>query len=320
MHKNNHKASIVRYFKSWCWVPFSVAIGVLSVSILSSDGWGHEWAISAILWFSLSTFGPALIALSIREATKLRRPIAVLCNKPPHICVQPIGMAISGITFLIVALTTQLSVEVFPFIGPARVHAFVVTCTFFLNYGALAYVYANLVALAVRLGNLEVKGKVFSWPRDSITAIEAVYVRLLMVGGLVYLASVGIFRYTPWAVSWGELNRPWVLLWVVPPGLGLISFFGVFSVALHKLLLQCRERAERELNEQLCLSYDAWKDRRDTTAENSISSLLKWRDSIRLEKVWPMNLRASIITVTTLLLPSIEAIAKVAKLGAQLTS
>jgi hypothetical protein len=106
---------------------------VLSVSILRSDGWDHEWAISAILWSSLSTFVPALIALSIREATSLRKPVAVPCNKPPLICVQPIGMALSGVTFLTLVLATQLSVDVFPFTGPARVHAFIVACTFFLS-------------------------------------------------------------------------------------------------------------------------------------------------------------------------------------------
>jgi hypothetical protein len=167
--------------------------------------------------------------------------------------------------------------------------------------------------LVIRLGKTEVRSEVFLWPNDGVAAIYTIYVRLLLVGGASYLVGVAIVRFTPWANSWSDLNQPWILLWVFPPGVALIIYFVAFSVALHKVLLQCRARAEQEINEQLHHIYVAWKTNREIGAESSISALLKWRESVRLERIWPMDLKAGIATIVTLLIPSIEAFAKLVR-------
>jgi hypothetical protein len=296
------------------WVALSILIALLSVAVLLSNWWDHAWFVSALLWFSLSAAGPAFIALALQEISKLRNLIVEIFIEPPSISVQPVQLAISGIVFLCIALETMLSVDFFPFNDRWANHsAYVIACTFFLSYGALAYVYVATLLLVIRLGNTRVWSEVFLWPHDGIAEIYSVYVRLLLVGGTSYILAVAIVRFTPWANSWSDLNETWILLWVFPPGLALIVYFVAFSVALHKVLLQCRARAEQEINEQLHHIYDAWKSNREIGAESSISALLKWRESVRLERIWPMDLKAGIATIVTLLIPSIEAIAKLVR-------
>jgi hypothetical protein len=304
----NQNANSLRFHIRW--ISLSATIGALSVAVLQSDGWDHEWAISALLWFSLSAAGPAFVALALHEVSKLRGPIADISAEPLDISVKPVHLAISGIAFLSIALETTLSVDVFPFIGWARVTAFIVASTFFLSYGALAYVYGAMFLLAVRLGKVRVRRDIFSWPHESIAEIHSIYFHLFLIGSTSYLLSVAIVRFTPWATTWLDLNQPWVRLWVFPPGLAAIVFFVAFSVALHKVLLQCRVRAEREIGEQLQRIYDLWKTNREPSAEGSISALLKWRETVRLERLWPMDLKAGIVTIVTLLIPTIQAIAK----------
>lgn len=197
-------------------------IGALSVAVIKSKGWSHEWAISALLWFSLSVAGPGFVALALHEVSKLRGSLQIF-TEPVGISIKPIQLAICGIFFLSLALATTLSVEMLPFIGWARVAAFIIGCTFFLSYGALAYVYGAMFLLAIRLGQARVRSDVFSWPHESIAVIQSVYVHLLLIGGISYFLSVAIVRFTPWARTWLDLNQTWILLWVVPPGLAAIA-------------------------------------------------------------------------------------------------
>jgi len=308
------------FARAYWWALCSAVIGIMSFAVLLSKGWDSEWAVSAILWFTLSTIGPALICFSIQETDRLRKSLSVLCDIQHFGRPSAMGMLLSAVGFLSIALSTHLDIDVFPFEGFAKVLAMIVACAFFLSYGSLAYVYSTFVVLAVRLGRQKVNGSMFAWPRESVAAIYATYKRLLTLGAVVYLASIGIFRFTPWADSWSALNQPWVLLWVIPPGLALVAFLGVFTLALHKVLRQFRDRAEKELNSQLCHIYELWKDTRCAKAENSISELLKWRDIVRQERVWPMDLKTLVVTATTLLIPSFEAIVNVARLAGRLTS
>jgi hypothetical protein len=308
MSKVNQIADSIRFHIRW--ISLSATIGALSVAVLLSNGWDHEWAISAILWFSLSAAGPAFVALALHEVSKLRAPLAEISAEPLDISVQPRHLVASGMAFLGIALETTLSLDVFPFIGWARVTAFILACTFFLSYGALTYVYAAMLLLAVRLGKARVRRVILFWPNENLGAVHSVYFRLFWIGSMSYLLSVAIVRFTPWAKTWRDLNQPWVRLWVVPPAVAALIFFVSFTVALHKVLLQCRLQAERDIGEQLQRIYDLWKTNREPSAEGSISALLKWRESIRLERLWPMDLKASLVTVVTLLIPTIQAIAK----------
>jgi hypothetical protein len=290
------------------WSLSSATIGLLSVAVLSSEGWDHKWAISAILWFFLSAIGPALLALAIGEVSKLRALVTDISADPLNFSVGARGLAICGIAVLGLAVATTVSVDIFPFIGWAQVAAFVIVCTFFLSYGALIYVYGATFMLAVRLLKVRVRAEVFSWPRDSVRAIHSIYMRLLLVGATAYLLGVAVVRLTPWSRSLLDLTQPWIGLWVLPPGLAAIAFFASFNIALHNVLLRCRGRAEREITENLQLVYDSWKTNRERSAEGSISELLKWRESIRLERLWPMDLKAGVVTVVTLLIPTIDAV------------
>lgn len=271
---------------------------------------------SALLWFSLSISGPPLVALMLNEVTKLRALVADVSDDPLEISMRPMRLVMCGVAFLSLALATTFSIDVFHDVFPinrwARVMAFIIASSFFVSYGALAYIYGAILMLVVRLGKTRVRGDIFSWPHESIEAIHAIYVRLLLAGGAAYLLGVGVVRFTPWARNWHDLNQPWILLWVFPPGLAAIIFFGFFSFALHKLLLQCRTRSEREINEQLQRIYNTWKTNSEPGTESSISALLKWRENIRLNRVWPMDFKAVIATIVTLLIPTIEAIAKLA--------
>jgi nucleotide-binding universal stress UspA family protein len=274
------------------WITPSITIGAASIAVLLSKGWNHEWAVSAVLWFSLSAVAPALVALALRDVAALRRSIADISTNVLDIPVQPLPLAACGFAALGVALATRLSVDIFPFIGWARTAAFLVACAFFLSYGALAYIFGVTFLLAVRLGNARIQSDVLSWPNERIASIHAVYVRLLLVGGTSYLAGVAVVRFAPRYGSWHALNDPWNRFWVLPPAFAAIAFFVVFSVALHKVLRQCRNRSERAIDEHLQQSYALWKTSHDPASASAISELLKWRESVRAEKLWPMDFKA----------------------------
>jgi hypothetical protein len=179
-------------------------------------------------------------------------------------------------------------------------------------------VYGVLIVLAFGLGKARVTGDTFSWPHESISAISTVYFRLLLIGGALYLLGVSVVWLSPGGQSL-TLNKTWARLWVFPPGLAVLGFFAIFNLALHNLLLQCRARAERDIVGHLQTLYDNWKTNREPAVETSISALLKWRESVRLERLWPMDLKAGVITVLTLLIPTIEALVKIVRQASQLT-
>ncbi len=295
------------------WITASLTIFIISLMVLLSPQRDYLWMNSSILWFSLSGFGPAFIALMLNSISKLQQLGAEISDGSPRITVEPVGIAISSVVFLVFALATRLSVDVFPFIELwwAKMLAFFIACTFFLIYGAIAYMYILTFFFAIRLRKVQVSGDTFCWPRESIRAIHDVYIRLLLVGGTTYILGICIVRLTPWATSWQSLDQPWIHIWVLPPALALIVYFGIFSFALHRLLFQCRSRAEREISEKLQMKYDLWKNDVQSGFENSISALVTWRDNIRQERVWPMDFKTTIATIVTLLIPTIEAIVTV---------
>lgn len=305
---------------SLSWVPLGIVISALSVSALQSKGWDQSWAVSASLWFGLSAVGPGVTAYSISEAKKLHMPLSRIGRISIRSTPSVFGMTASGLLLLVIALCTQLSVAIFPFSGLAQVQSFLIACCFFLNYGALAYLYAHLWFVAVHIAFIQVKANVFFWPRNEINAIYAVYKRLLTIAGIIYLASIGILRFTPWATDWSALNQLWVLCWIVPPAIALLSFFAAMILSLHRVLRGYQQKAEEEIEESLAKRYAEWKNEFDPKIAESITTILKWRDYVRAEKTWPIDLKTAIITITTLLIPSIEASAKFLRMAGQITS
>ena len=305
---------------SLSWVPFVIGISVLSASAFQSKGWDRSWAASACLWFVLSAVGPGVTAYSIRETKKLH----LLLSRIGRISIQSapsvLGMTVSGLLLLVTALCTQLSVAIFPFSGVAQVQSFIVACCFFLNYGALAYVYLHLCLVAVHISYIRLKVNVFAWPREEINTIYAVYKRLLTMAGIIYLASIGILRFTPWATDWSALNQLWVLCWIVPPAIALLIFYASIILSLHRVLVRYQRQAEEEIGELLSNRYGTWKNGFDPQIADSITSILKWRDCVRAEKTWPIDLKTALITITTLLIPSIEAFTKLLRMTGQITS
>jgi len=211
------------------------------------------------------------------------------------------------VALLIVALSASDAVTALPFAGWARGAAVVIVSAFFVSYGAVLYVYAKVAGLAVRLGRSPVRSETLAWPGTAIRTVHGVYVSLLVVGTVLYLLGVAVVWFSPGG-KWLTMNAAWMRLWVLPPGIAVLAFFATFSVALHRVLVQCRERAETELGEQLQELYETWKKDRAPSLEGSISALLSWRESVRLEPLWPMDPKAAAATVLTILIPSIKAL------------
>jgi hypothetical protein len=62
MYTKFHEMGLRLYRLSW--VPISALLGGLSLTVLLSSGWDLSWRASAILWFSLSAVGPALLVFT----------------------------------------------------------------------------------------------------------------------------------------------------------------------------------------------------------------------------------------------------------------
>jgi hypothetical protein len=254
--------------------------------------------------------GPRAACFYDHEITTLRAALEDVWVEYLTISVSPVPTGLCGLACLAFAFLTTLDEDVFPFVGLMNRLALIIACAFFVGYGSLFYIYCKALLLALRLSRARVKGGIFGWSIDAIHKVHAIYLRFLAVGGTVYLLSVAVVLLTPWAKTLADLNRSWVRLWVVPPGFMAIAFFAVFSMATHKLLVQCRARTEQELNKQLQLAYDAWRADHNSAAQGSISALLEWREKLRLARVWLIDYKAVAATVVTLLLPTIEALVK----------
>jgi len=239
------------------WLAPSAALCALSLAVLATSG-REPGRGAAAGWFLLSAAGPAVLAFALRQVSKLRVEIGKISTPSLGVELPPVGLIGSGLALLFVALSASDAATALPFAGWARSAAVVIVSAFFLSYGAVLYVYAKAAGLAVRLGRSPVRSETLAWPGTAIRTAHGVYVSLLVVGTVLYLLGVLVVWFSPGG-RWLTMNAAWMRLWVLPPGVAVLAFFATFSVALHRVLVQCRERAETELGEQLQELDAIWK-------------------------------------------------------------
>ncbi len=236
-----------------------------------------------------------------------------------------VGLWISGLTLAVFGAVTSWVFGV-PWSGAAlAVSAFWLFLILF-GYGILGYLYGLHVSVLWDLRRLEVRCQIFEWPRAEIQDLYRVYSGLLAWGAGLYVIAIVSVWSSPgvWLVDrfgmeeqpgsvLDELGAgsPWLVLesaWVFPVGLMVIFFFLLFHLRCHKLLVQCREQAVRQLGRLASQELEVWSSENKPERLATIDRFLGWKEKIHGERVWPIDLRAAVAALTTVLIPTIKTL------------
>lgn len=216
-----------------------------------------------------------------------------------------------SLSALSVMIAGAISTEHFgiPWQGGIRLLFYPWLAVFFAGYGVAAWLYfVSMVAIS-RINKAEAKSSIFSWPRVETQEVYGLYFRLFVLGASLYLFAV-VSIWTSPSGAWIALNTGLGMLWVFPPAAMVICYFVYFNYQIHLLLKRCLQRSDQELSSLLDDRFADWKEGLSSEqGASSITSLLEWRNTIRSEGTWPMDFKAMLVTVATLLLPTIKAIA-----------
>jgi hypothetical protein len=182
---------------------------------------------------------------------------------------------------------------------------------FFFGYGTLIWAFGSLLVLVWRISNLPIACSPFAWPIYQINAVYRTYFYVLSTGALLY----GLAVLSVWISPYGAqvaLETYSGMAWVFPPAACLILFFLVVHFRLHVLLLRYKQASDDELTRLLEAEYNAWAGEPGAEREERIDKLLAWRDHVRKEDEWPLGLKTVLLTVTTLLIPTIKTVVEFA--------
>lgn len=307
--------------KRWGWCTIAIAVLVaLNLAFQFVWQWHQEW-----LPFQT---GYALLSLAIPFAIRtlhhacrndLTAPLARIAGFSEE---EADAWIASQMDFLyqklrppLVALAMMVagmaSADIFglPYHGSTRLLFYLWSGVFFFGYGLVALLYLGWMVLVFFMSRLDVKRSVFLWPRFEIESVYRTSFRLLVLGTALYVTVVVSVWFSPGGEA---IIRETLLgaLWVFPPGAMVALFFLHFHYRTHLLLRQCRERSERELLELMSEQFTDWKGNPDGKHGESITQLEGWLDRLRNEKLWLLDLKATITTITTIFLPSIHALAE----------
>jgi hypothetical protein len=191
--------------------------------------------------------------------------------------------------------------------GLAGVLFLVLSAVFFAAYAVVGSAYLACLMAAWSLPSQSVRSGIWSWPRAAIGDLYRTYFRLLLLGTALYLAAVTAVWSTP-AAFW-ILRESWLArVWVVPPAIAIIMFFGSFHYATHSLLTTCKCGALNELDSALAAEYSRWLDGHSSERAEAVSALLKWREVVRAESEWCLDVKGVLVTLATVLLPTAKAV------------
>jgi hypothetical protein len=236
-----------------------------------------------------------------------------------------VALWISGLTLAAFGAVTSWVFGV-PWSGAALAVSALWLFLVLFGYGRLGYLYGLHMYILWDLRKLEVKCQIFEWPREEIQDLYQVYSGLLAWGAGLYVIAIVSVWSSPgvWLVDrfgmeelpgsvLAELGTgsPWLVLesaWVFPAGMMVIFFFLLFHLRCHKLLVQCRDQAVRQLGRLASRELEAWSSESKPERLATVDRFLGWKEKIHGERVWPIDLRAAIATLTTVLIPTIKTL------------
>lgn len=307
--------SLARYSR-----PIALVLAIWSGVTLTVHRWA-DWHPRSFplagLWLILATVGPLAIDFAVKQLEGLGDELSRFASDPEAALgksqrvvepilsdriVTPIGLGLVTIAFL------QAQLLVLPWSGLSRVLFLIPAIFFFFVYGVLTAVYLAaarwvwiLPAISLRLPRLRL-------PRLEVAQLHRYCFRLFALASVLYGVGVIALWASPTGVSLAR-DTGWARFWVFPPAAALLGFLAIVQVRLHHVLRNARDKVLTELNEDLELCAFPGQGG-EAVAASRIDALLEWRDHVWSEPVWPLNLKTILVTVVTLLIPTIEALVR----------
>lgn len=311
----NANVNILRALeRSWLAATF-VLVGLIGLNLLIQVS--LQWVPSFLtfqLGFSVLTLALPFTLASLSRA--IRRDVPSIIGRLEVAPIQEnagdalrpprTSWILAGGLVMLIAGTFSTEIFGIPWTGIVRLLFYTWALCFFVGYGIAACLYFFLMLYANSISRIRIHADVFSWPRAELNSLFAVYMRQFVIGAVLYVGAVVTVWISPGG-AWIAQNTGVGRLWVFPPGAMVIMFFLQFNLCFRGVLVRLRQSSEDKLSEIIESRFHAWAEAPADALSQSIDSLLKWRDTIRAEETWPLNYKSILVTIATLLLPTVKA-------------
>ncbi|HYR07080.1 MAG TPA: hypothetical protein VEQ60_04915 [Longimicrobium sp.] len=294
-----------------------VVLILLNLLLQFRWNWAGDFIAFEVLFALLTVVLPTIAVTLMKWAQQLALPVSNITQQSGAAAslwvagqlrslVGREGIVLCGMLLLIVG---EVSTVIFwvPWEGWIGTLFFLWAAIFFFGYGALGWCFGCLSVLLWRISNLPIQCSPFRWPTDHIATIYQTYFRILIIGASLYALAVLSVWLSPGGPAIA-LETNLGMLWVFLPAACIILFFLIFHFRVHRLLVRCKEISDNELTTLLESEYNNWRHDPTAERENRIKRVLEWRDHIRRADEWPLSLQSVVLTITTLLLPTLKEV------------
>jgi hypothetical protein len=314
--------TLARLLDSHRWTMAAMILFIVSVNLLVQQAWRWDPGFLGfgLLFGFLTIIIPVIAAVGVKWMRGLSGPVrevaALSDDSAATWTDEQLGRLLvrwpafaSGVLLLLIGLYS--TVTYWMPVQDWRGGLFLVWAgIFFFGYGLLVWAFGAIIALIWRISNLSIHCTPFRLPTRMVDVIYTTYFHIMALGALLY----GLAVISVWVSPHGAqiaLETSVGNLWVFPPAVIIILFFLTFHFRIHRLLVRYKQVSEDELTRLLDAEYREWTLAPESERADRIDKLLAWRDHVRKADEWPSSLKAVLLTVTTLLIPTIKSIVEV---------
>ncbi len=172
--------------------------------------------------------------------------------------------------------------------------------------GVAGWAFLRLLMSLHQLSRVGIRILPFAWPQAEIGAIHGILMQIFTGGLLAYLLAVLGIWLSPGG-AWFLTNGP-VSLWVLPLAATVVLFFGAVEYYIHALLEKSKRERLRQLSEIIQENFLRWRQSENKEDAAAVTEVLKWRDAIRAERTWPLDVLSMTSVVVGVLIPAAKAL------------
>jgi hypothetical protein len=301
-------------------IAFSIVILAIFAASLGTQ-WLYDWwesfTIVELLLGILAVSMPFVAAMLYRKMYSLLPAVKDIVDMPSEQVTEWFRQQTASIfgskwTYLAIAflcITGIASTDIvgIPWSGIVRVLFYLFSAIFFAMTAIVAWTYLGLLVFLLRLVNQEIKGAPFDWPEKQFAHLNQSYLDMFAVGVAIYIVAVVAVWSSPGGPSIA-LHNPLAQLWIFPVAGTVVGFFLSFQYLIHRIILRSKQHRLDKINQLLGHTFDAWMADLAPDKAKAVTELMSWRDRIREESDWPLDLRSTLTITSGLLLPAARTI------------
>ncbi|MFY9821318.1 MAG: hypothetical protein WAM82_08045 [Thermoanaerobaculia bacterium] len=172
--------------------------------------------------------------------------------------------------------------------------------------GVSGWAFIRLLSSLRGLSALSLRVLPFYWPQAEIAAIHRMLMQVFAGGLVAYFLGVlgiGLSPSGVWYLFHGVVGG-----WILPLSMAVVLFFIAIEYHIHRLLEAVKRERLRQLSLTLQGRYEHWSQLGDKESAAAVTEVLKWCDSVRAEKSWPLDFVAMVSIIVGIFIPAVKSI------------